>query len=307
MFLLERFFHRFIFTKRAFDFFQNLGLHVTKPHYYSPIPDTAFLKGKSEIWKSENKLVSIDLNLEKQLYLLNNIIPKYLNECNFPLEPTDNIHEYYVKNGAFGYFSALVLHCLIREVKPKKIIEVGSGNSTRVSANACLMNKKDNYPTELISIEPYPVPELNGDFHGLTEIYPVKVEDINIEFFSQLEENDILFIDSSHVSKIGGDVNHLYLNVIPSLKKGVIIHIHDIFFPNDYPKSWILQNRRFWTEQYLLQAFLAFNNSFEVLWCESYMHSKYKEKMDSIFPPPENLGSYGDDFYFSSFYMRKNK
>jgi len=131
-----------------------------------------------------------------------------------------------------------------------------------------------------------------------------KVEGIDINFFSKLEDRDILFIDSSHVVRIGGDVNFLYLEVLPRLKKGVIIHIHDIFFPKNYPKEWVIRNRNFWSEQYLLQSFLTFNNQFEVLWCGSYINLKQPERLRSTFPSPGNLG-FRENYFSSSFWMRK--
>jgi hypothetical protein len=98
-----------------------------------------------------------------------------------------------------------------------------------------------------------------------------------------LEENDILFIDSSHVLKIGSDVQYEYLEILPRLNKGVIVHIHDIFLPAEYRKEWVLKDHIFWTEQYLLQAFLAFNDNFEILWAGSYMHLKHPDKLEVAF------------------------
>src|SRR6266487_4714046 len=119
---------------------------------------------------------------------------------------------------------------------------------------------------------------------GLRSLIEKKVQDIDLEFFSQLGADDILFIDSSHTVKIGGDVNYLFLEVLPRLKPGVIVHLHDILFPFDYRRDWVMGEFRFWTEQYLLQAFLAFNTEFEVLFCNSYLGFYYLDDLKSTFP-----------------------
>jgi hypothetical protein len=110
-----------------------------------------------------------------------------------------------------------------------------------------------------------------------------KVEDIDLEFFSQLHSGEILFVDSSHTVKIGGDVNYLFLEVLPRLKPGVIVHVYDIFLPFEYPRAWVMEEFRFWTEQYLLQAFLSFNSEFEVLMANSYISHRHKENLKAIF------------------------
>jgi hypothetical protein len=305
MHFIKRVLGKVLFSRRTFDCFQRFGIHVTNKHFYSPIPNTKELKEKSGFWKKEKELVGIDLSIAKQLDLLQNVFPKFQKECNFPLNKTSVPYEYYLNNGAFGLVSAAVLHCMIRYFRPQTIIEVGSGSSTYVSARACLMNKNvDGKNTNLISIEPYPNKVLSMAFPGLTELIPKKVEEVDIKLFEQLEDGDILFLDSSHNVRIGGDVNYLYLEVIPRLKKGVIIHIHDIFFPEEYPEEWVISLRRFWTEQYLLQAFLAFNDHFKVLWCGSYIYLKYFEKLKSAFPPPADLG-FCTNYFSSSFWMRK--
>ncbi len=125
-----------------------------------------------------------------------------------------------------------------------------------------------------------------------------KVEDVELEFFSQLQSGDILFIDSSHTVKIGGDVNYLFLEVLPRLRPGVIVHVHDIFFPFDYRRDWVLDEFRFWTEQYMLRAFLAFNSDFEVLLCNNYLAYRYLDHFKATFPSSPWWGG-------GSFWMRR--
>src|SRR5439155_21723522 len=136
----------------------------------------------------------------------------------------------------------------------------------------------------LICIEPFPLDLLTKGFPGLRSLVQKKVEDVELEFFSQLQADDFLFIDSSHTVKIGGDVNYLFLEVLPRLNPGVIVHVHDILFPFDYRRSWVMEEFRFWSEQYLLQAFLAFNSEFEVIFCNSYLAYYHLEEFKATFP-----------------------
>jgi hypothetical protein len=183
---------------------------------------------------------------------------------------------------------------------PEKIIEIGSGNSTRLMARACLWNKeRSGKDTKLFTVDPYPDEIVSGGFPGLTKFTKEKAENLPLDFFMQLNPGDILFIDSSHVVQTGNEVNYLFLEVLPRLKPGVIIHVHDIYFPREYPRNWIFKYQRFCTEQYLLQAFLAYNHAFEVLFSNSYMHFHHKQELKDTFP------SYNGTDWPSSFWMKK--
>jgi hypothetical protein len=129
------------------------------------------------------------------------------------------------------------------------------------------------------------------------------VEQVPLESFLHLDENDILFIDSSHVIKIGGDVNYLLLEVLPRLNKGVVVHFHDVFLPEEYPKRFVFERHQFWSEQYLLQAFLSFNYAFEVLWAGYYMYHNYPREFKSVFPSYTE----GERHAPGSFWIRRKK
>jgi predicted O-methyltransferase YrrM len=303
MSIIRRALGRVLTSQKTFELFQKFGLHLVPNHFYSPIPDTRDLGARAALWDRESPLAGVDMNEGRQLEMLE-LFQRFQAECNFPLERTDNPDEYFIRNGGFGFMSAAVLHAMVRHFTPARIIEVGSGFSTRVSARALRSNHDDGHPGELTAIEPYPSEALRSGFDGLSRLVTQKVEDVDLEFFDVLEEGDILFIDSSHVVRTGGDVNYLYLEVLPRLNKGVVIHIHDIFFPLEYPKDWVIGNRRFWTEQYGLQMFLAFNSAFRVLWCGSLMYLRHREALARIFPPPAGLGA-GKDYFSSSFWMQK--
>lgn len=298
---------RFSLSLLLFSIFQRLGFHLTRNNFYSPIPDTRVIAKKRELFLQERELPGVDINLSGQLRFLNSALAAYSGECNFSAHPTHNPYQYYVNNRAFGFLSAAVLHCMVRHYKPQTLIEVGSGFSTLVSAAALLQNRKEGHSGELICIEPYPSKLLFSKIPGLTQLIATKVEELKPDFFNRLGANDILFVDSSHVLRLGGDVRYLYLDILPRLKKGVIIHIHDIFFPNEYPRDWVLSGLRFWNEQYLLQAFLCNNHAFQILFCAHLLSLKYSDKLRSVFPLPPALGSNAKAEYYSSssFWMKK--
>ncbi len=300
-----------LFSRHTFEFFQGLRINITKNYHYSPIPDIRYLKSR-EIWKQETQLPGIQIQAEKQLQQMEHIISHYRHECNFPLNPTSVPYEYYMRNDTYGWICAIVYHSLIRYHKPRKIIEIGAGRSTYLAARAICINQADGAPCELIAIDPFPNPVLQKGFPGLTRVLKKKVEDLNVEFFSDLEEGDILFINSTHTVRIGGDVTYLFLEVLPRLKPGVLAHIHDVYWPRHYPFEWIVQRQHFWAEQYLLQAFLAFNDNFEILWSGNYLTEKHSDRLRSIFSFPTGQseeGTFRNKLHYSSnsFWMRRVK
>jgi hypothetical protein len=173
------------------------------------------------------------------------------------------------------------------------------------------MNKADGVHTELVAVDPFPNAVLQKGFPGLSQVVPQKAEDLSLDFFADLNDGDVLFIDSTHTVKIGGDVTFLFLEVLPRLKPGVFVHIHDIFWPRHYPQKFVLESHYFWAEQYLLQAFLAFNDRFEILWCGNYLTEKYPEHLKEIFPllggisEEEAVSKYGLHYSSNSFWMRR--
>jgi hypothetical protein len=265
------------------------GFHVTPVNFYQPIPETRSLP--ETLWNRLSELHGIDMNDAVQLDLLRNQFPRFRREYEqIPAEPTGEPGRFHCNNDVFGGADALVAYCMIRHFQPRLIIEVGSGFSSLIAAEAIAKNKN----SALICIEPFPQDFLRQGFPGLRSLIEKKVEEIDLEFFSQLSCGDILFIDSSHTVKIRGDVNYLFLELLPRLKPGVIVHVHDIFFPFDYPRDWVMDELRFWSEQYLLQAFLSFNSEFEVLIANHYLAHYYLEDFKQTFPhsPSWSKGSF---------------
>jgi hypothetical protein len=172
-----------------------------------------------------------------------------------------------------------IYHCMVRHFKPGKVIEVGAGFSTLIAAAVL----KQNGSGEIIAVEPYPRDFIASGAHGIQHIAQ-KAEALGAAFFDGLNAGDMLFIDSSHVVKTGGDVNYLILDILPRLKSGVIVHIHDIFLPYDYPKGWLLENGWFWTEQYLVQALLIHNPRLKILLANHFLERDHAEALQRVFP-----------------------
>ena len=276
--------------RELFQNWEKHGFHVTPVHFYQPIPDTQSLP--ETLWERPSELVGIDMNDAMQLDLLRNHFPRFREQYqHFPTKPTGEQNRFYLGNHLFDGTDALVAYCMVRHFQPRLIIEVGSGFSSLVLGAAAA----ENDSASIISIEPFPREFLRKGFPGLRSLIEKRVQDIDLNFFSQLESGDILFIDSSHTVKIGGDVNYLFLELMPRLKPGVIVHVHDIFLPFDYRRDWVMEKFRFWTEQYMLQSFLTFNSEFEVLMANSYLKHYYEEELKAAFP---DLPSYrGGSFW----------
>jgi hypothetical protein len=254
-------------------------------HFYSPIPDIEDLK-KRDIWSVESGLPGIDFDVEKQLVFLRSL-SEYGEECNWPIEKSRE-GVFYHRNNSFSFSCAAVLHSVIRKYRPSKIVEIGSGMSSIIISDGVLKNKQEfGKNCEYTVIDPY-VSELitSGLLKGVTGRIPNRIELVGMEPFHRLGKNDVLFIDSSHQAKIGSDVNFEYLELIPQVAPGVLIHIHDVCLPWEYPREYALNEsfRQFWTEQYVLQAFLAFNKEFDILLAGNYMHRKHYNEYTNAFP-----------------------
>ncbi len=284
---------------QLFYLFEYFGIHILPVHYYSPIPDTRQLRKRLGSLTQEHPMHGVDFKEDAQIEILD-LLKDYEEEyCNAGGEVFGVDQN---KMPSYAPINALALYAFVCHFKPKKVIEVGAGMSTKISSTAVIKNKEEGHNGEFIVIEPYPSKELQKEQNGIHRLIIEKVEDVDISFFKKLEKNDILFIDSSHTVKPLGDVNYLFFSVIPQLNPGVIIHIHDIFFPVEYlPHHFFNQGMKmFWQEQYLLHAFLMFNHEFEVMLSLSYMHFKHQDRLRELFP------WYRPDRWPSSFWMRKS-
>jgi hypothetical protein len=248
-------------------------------HFYSPIVNVKEIKDKENtifVIKS-NKITSLNLNENEQLDLLSKFSSLY-STIPFSDEKKNDLR-YYFKNGFYSYSDGIFLNLVIRFFKPKKVIEIGSGFSSAVmlDTNELFFENSINFTF----IEPYPerLFSLFKDKDKNKHEVIIKVlQNVNLELFDNLQENDILLIDSTHVSKTGSDVNLILFEILPRLKKGVLIHFHDIFYPFEYPKEWVINRNGFgWNEDYILKAFLMYNNQFKIIMFNTFMEHFHKD------------------------------
>jgi predicted O-methyltransferase YrrM len=230
------------------------------------------------------------LDAERHLALLNAICGPWRSELN-ALPVTELADGGYCRNnGWFESVDADVLYGVVRHFAPSQVIEIGSGYSSRLTARAI---RDGRLQTKLICVDPCPRVEI---LESADEFIQTPVQELSpSELANRLNTGDVLFIDSSHLIMTGGDVVHLYLQVLPRLRPGVLIHAHDIFLPFEYPQEFVVGQRWGWTEQYIVHALLMGNSSFEILWPSCYMWQEYREELTGIlpvekaFPPPSSL------------------
>ena len=271
----------FYHTFRAF-FYRRLGVGFPPGHFYSPIVNKRELRRRtSEVFaEPPRQLPQIDLREAEQLQLLQQFGRLY---PSIPFtEEANSKHRYHygAKHNIYSYSDAIMLHCMMRVFQPKRIIEVGSGFSSTVMLDTNDLFFKSSI--QCTFIEPHPEERffrlLRPDERQTTPILKVNLQDVKPAVFEQLAVNDILFIDSTHVSKAGSDINYLFFSILPRLKKGVLIHFHDIFYPFEYRQDWVLNTAGFgWNESYLLRAFLMHNSDYEIVMFNTFLEYFYTD------------------------------
>lgn len=257
-----------------------IGMFPIRNHYYEPLfDDTQLRKPLSE----NRQLPGLNLNSLGQLSFLKALVysPELLAlKLN---RETNSANDFYLDNGSFDSGDAEYLYQFIRATKPSRLIEIGSGHSTKIASIALQKNKVEtNQLAEHICIEPYEMPWLEGLSN--IQVFRKRIEDCAIHWPTELRSGDILFIDSSHIIRPQGDVLKEYLEILPQLASGVYVHIHDIFSPRDYPRRWIVDDVRFWNEQYLLEALLSNTNRYEVIGALNYLKNNYFDDLKEVCP-----------------------
>jgi len=251
------------------------NVSIRKIGWDEPIPDYSCLDSTKT--KQARFSQAIDWGIERQQSLFRNLINYH-----------DEIMDIY-KNSEFDFHNAFyprldpsIYYSMIRHHKPSRIVEIGSGYSTGIALLASAKNKEEGYPVDVTCIEPYPQERLTRLGTDKFTIIEQKVEDIGLDYFSKIGTGDFLFIDSSHTVKYNGDVNYEILEIMPALVRGVHVHVHDVWFPYDYPYDWIFGERRAWAEMYILEAFLAFNSAFKVELCGNMIANKCPDLVKSL-------------------------
>ena len=276
----------------------NDKLFVPPGHFYSPIVNPEeVLHIIDKNYKTIIHGVSIDRIATLKMW---EKLVAHIQRLKFPKTRTNGFR-YFSENPAYCIGDASIYSAMIQEFLPKNIIEIGSGYSS-----ACALDTADMISGHSIRfefIDPYP--ELLHSLVSKADYFRFKLRDcpiqeVDINMFKQLKKNDILFIDSTHVLKTASDVHHELFNILPVLQKGVIVHLHDVFWPFEYPKKWIVDEKRSWNELYALRAFLMFQDTFDILFFNDYFS---KEMADEIYKSaPQLIGKTG-----GSIWLRKVK
>jgi len=255
-----------------------VGIYPLVDQYYEPLFHPRHFHKST---RQDRFLPGLNLNDDKQLEFINSL--KYTEELDSLPAEKGNENEFYYNNDIFGGADAQIYYQILRTYKPKNIIEIGSGLSTMLAFEALKNNKKEdsNYSCNFTCIEPYEIPWLES--RQEIKLMRERVELIDKDIFKSLSINDILFIDSSHVIRPQGDVLSIYLEILPLIKQGVLVHIHDICTPKDY-YDIELDNFHFFNEQYLLEAFLSFNSDFEILSASNYLSYHYFDELKKKCP-----------------------
>ncbi|MFI5156578.1 MAG: class I SAM-dependent methyltransferase [Chitinophagales bacterium] len=269
-------------------------------HYYSAIPDPSTALAVTEKSLSGSSVYrEIDLRDKSQLGLLKDLVP-FMVQSTFRNEEKVPGHRFFNKNGIYGYSDSLILEAMIRHLKPKRIIEAGSGFTSALMMDT--NQKFFDFGIQLMFIEPYPQRLFNLLSETDKERVSIKVQrlqSVDLSDFKMLRENDILFVDSTHVAKTGSDLLYLFFEILPALQSGVYIHFHDIFDNFEYQPWHFKEYSGFaWNEAYFLRSFLMYNTKFEIVLYSSYLESRYKEEIRNMMP----------DYPFSTgaqFWMKK--
>ena len=260
-------------------------------HYYSPIVSMKEIERReSDIWNEaiRDGLPGIDLRTEEQINLIHGL-SDYYDEIPFKAEKQPHLR-YHFNNPFYSYTDGIVLYTMIRHLKPKRIIEIGSGFSSAVmlDTNELFFDKQ----ISLTFIEPYPErlhSLLTPDDQKSVSILQSDVQSVSPDIFDQLRAGDMLFIDSSHIVKTGSDVHFILFEILPLIRQGVYIHFHDIFYPFEYPKEWVFEGRN-WNENYFLRAFLMHNSAYEIRIFSNYIHRFHNDAFRDMPLSYQNTG-----------------
>jgi hypothetical protein len=237
------------------------GHELVRRAYYTPIPTDV----PRDLWDRESAMPGIVFDYEDQLRLADRL-GGHLDGW----QPPDG-------RGMYGAIDARVLYAMIRHLEPRRVVELGSGVSTTIIRQAL------GRPHEVF--DPIPNDRTTAD------VVRLSATDVPLDVFLSLEADDILFVDTSHTVKTGGDVNRIVLDVLPRLRAGVVVHFHDIFLPYEYPREWIEDKRLYWAEQYLLQAFLIANTQWRVLLALNALARRYPARIASTFHSPNPVAA----------------
>lgn len=245
----------------ARSFADRLGVQLVLKTYYSPIPNVRALP--AETWTAADPMRGVRFDLDAQLRFVEDELAALLNQFA-PDETVAAQYRYDVRNASYPLPDARLLFAMVRRMRPRHVVELGSGQTSRVIAQACRMNGTEGQECSFRAFDPFPT-SVDADLPGLSELVRISAQEVPEEVFAELGAGDVLVVDTTHTVKLGSEVNRIVLRLLPLLAPGVVVHFHDIWLPYEYPRYLLEDFGLYWAEQYLLQAFLSMNPSFEVL------------------------------------------
>lgn len=261
---------------RGYDF-QSAG-------YYSPVNDLDFLWNNRDLWHDRGTPREISWDLDAQLEVVATLSPWVAELRDVPGDAPAGPPVYHWNNDFWTGVDAIAHYGLLRQRRPRRVVEVGSGWSSLLMAQALRRNESEGTePASVEQIEPYPREALLSELPDSWKLQTSSLQRADLGVFERLEAGDVCFYDGSHVSRTASDVNWFVFEVLPRLKPGVLIHVHDIFWPDDYPDPWIVDQGQTWNEQYVLQAFLMFNDRFRILFGNSALLRYRQPELSRLF------------------------
>jgi hypothetical protein len=260
------------------------GPHDVVPrNYYSPVPDLDLLP--EYIWERRSALGGVELQIDRAMELVESELAPFVKELEVSTDGPKPPGEFFLRNQNYESVDAELLYAILRARKPRRVLELGSGYTTLLIGAACRRNAEDGTATEHVAFDPFPRAQIFGAAPPPpTRFEPTSATDVPLDAFRELRAGDVLFVDTTHTVKLGSDVNYIVLDVLPMLAPGVVVHFHDVFLPWEYPRQWFETMQYYWAEQYLLQAFLAFNDAFEVILPAQALAREHPDRLGAVVP-----------------------
>jgi predicted O-methyltransferase YrrM len=271
---------------------QALGFHVQPNDFYTPLNDCAFLEANRDLWSDVPEPAGIDWRVDHQMGVAAEIAA-FVDELRDVPAESSRTGEFCWNNAFWNNADALVQYGLVRSRRPRRYVEVGCGWSSLLLARALARNER---PCEVDLVEPFGNEAQLATLPSSWRRHRTILQRAPLELFDRLERGDVLFYDGSHCSKTASDVNWFFFRILPRLASGVLIHMHDIFLPDDYPEDWIFERGQTWNEQYVLQAFLMHNDSYRIEIANRYLFRSRYEELERLYEGVQP--SWGCSFWF---------
>ena len=287
------------FSTAEYDVVPRGTFDIVRRDYYSPIPDLSRLP--EDVWTRRSAIGGVQLSTAQAMDYVERELARHIAELDVPRDDPGAPGTFFLSNTGFESVDAELLYAMVRATGPKRVVELGSGYTTLLINLACRRNAADGVATSHEAFDPYPRPHILGkELPSPTTLTPISATDVPLEVFSGLDRGDILFVDTTHTVKLASDVNFMILDVLPLLQPGVIVHFHDIFLPWEYPRTWFEDMHWYWSEQYLLQAFLAYNRDFEIIVPAHALAREQRGRLAAVIP------SVGETTSPGSMWLRRN-